>query len=424
MVLTDQVLVDGRARTRAAGHERPPPVVEETSTLDGMFSRAALRKPAAIALQEGPHLLTYGKAEARAVQLATALVRGGVQLGDPVIVHCESHAQALLAQLAVLKAGGVCVPVAPGTDAALVERVARISGARTALCSRSTQPVWAGRAACLVLDAEEAWSKIGALRVDRALPRSEPTGAAYLLVDHGDGPVGGGQLVDHRAWGLALAARVHHVGRVTSTVRTSQLPLGAPSLSAMWWAFRCGGAVRVPPAGGGADTAGAFGSAVAVFGPREYRLVLEAARQAPRPARPRVVVLLGGPCPDDLADLHFEVLPTTRLWAEFAPAGGAVPWATRELPPGHRTGGTGIAVGRPVPRAHVRILGPDGRLVPTGLAGEVCATGPALPFDSIPAPRWGSPVHGGGAPLRSGRLGRWRPDGVLEITGTVGVPGE
>lgn len=420
MAPTDQIVVDGPARTPAAVYERPPPTLEGMSTLDGMFSRAALRKPAGVALQEGPHLLTYGKAEARAGQLASALVRGGVQLGDPVIVHCESHAQAVLAQLAVLKAGGVCVPVAPGTDAPRVERIARISAARMALCSRSTQTAWAGRAACLVLDAETTWRKIGALRVDRALPRSEPTDAAYLLVNNEDGPASGGQLVDHRAWGLALAARVHHAGRVTSRVGTSQLPLGVPALSAMWWAFRCGGALHIPPPGeGGAGALGLSGSAVAVFDPQEYRLVLEAVRQAPRPVGPRVVVLLGGPCPAELADLHFEVLPTTRLWAEFAPAGGAVPWTTQELLAENRLRGAGVAVGRPVPRAQVRILGPDRRVLPSGLTGEVCATGPALPFDTIPAPRWGTSSAGGGALLRSGRLGRWRPDGVLEITGVA-----
>ncbi|MDJ1133681.1 AMP-binding protein [Streptomyces iconiensis] len=406
---------------RTGGPAGPQPAVRGKATLDGMFTRAALRKPAGVALNDGAHLLTYAKAEAGAVQLATALVRGGVQLGDPVVVHCDNHAHSVLAQLAVLKAGGVCVPVEPGADAARVRRIALISAARTVLCSRSTRAPWVGRAACLVMDVGTTWSRVAALRVDRALPRSEPTDAAYLLVNTEDGPAFGGQLVDHRAWGLALDARIEQAGRATCGVWTSPLPLGRAALSAMWWAFRSGGVLHIPSGGEGiAGARVASGSGVAVLDTREYRQVLEAIRRTQRPVRPRMVVLIGSPCPPELAALHFEVLPTTRLRAEFAPSGGAVPWTAHELSAEHRQRSVGVVVGRPVPRAQVRVLDADGRAVSPGLTGEICATGAALPFDSIPGSQWAtSSAQHGGTALRSGRLGRQRPDGALEITGVA-----
>ncbi|NUR29659.1 MAG: AMP-binding protein, partial [Catenulispora sp.] len=76
-------------------------------TLDAMFARVAARRPDHTAVRVGTGRLTYRGAEQHARQLASLLVLGGVQLGDPVIVACADHRRALVAQLAVLKAGGV-----------------------------------------------------------------------------------------------------------------------------------------------------------------------------------------------------------------------------------------------------------------------------------------------------------------------------
>ncbi|MFC4472009.1 AMP-binding protein [Streptomyces xiangluensis] len=410
-MLTEQPLTDDTSYGDRRQRERSARPTTQVRTLDAMFTRAARRGPARLAVHEELGHLTYGRAETLATQWASALVRSGVQLGDPVIVHCDDHRQSLVAQLAILKAGGVCVPVSREIERPGPERIAAVSGAQAVLCSASTKAAWnsCGRLS-LALDDAGTWKKVSALRPDPALPRSAPTDAAYLLISRENGEETSGQLVDHRAWQFALAARIRQAGTAERTVAVCQPPTGALTLSAMWWACASGGTL-VPRAlaPGGMDTA--------VFSPDEYARVLETAATASRPAGLRAIVLVGGPFPPDLVERHFTTLPTTRLLAEFAPAGGVMPWTAQELSPPSRSGLPDAGVGSPVPHVHVHIVDPEGHPVPPGRTGEICATGPALPFDSIGIRALDrESLPGGGTLLRSGHLGRWRTDGRVEIT--------
>lgn len=244
-VVAQQTLSDGsRAGHLQPGASRrrlPQPL---PLTLDDLFTSTARRFPMARAVQEGHHHLSYGEAENRAAQLASALVRGGVQLGDPVIVHCAGHRQAVVAQLAVLKAGGVCVPLPSALRGARLDRITEVSGARVVLCSTVTRPLWSYRLMSWVLDDPATWSKITAQRPDPSLPRSGHTEAAYLLVSDADRQGVSGYLTDHRAWQQTLSARIRRVGGAHDGVIVHHPPVRTTTLPAMWWAFACGGKVR------------------------------------------------------------------------------------------------------------------------------------------------------------------------------------
>ncbi|MGW5450102.1 AMP-binding protein [Streptomyces asiaticus] len=413
----------GSASTAPRPGRPPSPAL----TLDALFARTARRRPSAIAVREGDGRLTYAEAELRAGQLASALIRAGVQLGDPVIVHCDDHRQSVVAQLAVLKAGGVCVPVSRERPAPETAAVARLSGARDVLRSRSTHGAWNGDGLTLILDDARTWSKLNAVRPDTALPRSGPTDAAYLLVADGGGHAPGGvsgtgQLVDHHAWQLALSARLRRAGLAERAVAVRQPPTGARSLSAMWWAFACGGTLETRSCDGELVRAVlAPRSSTVVFSPEEYPLILEAAAGASRPPGHRATVLVGEPCPRDVIQRHFEVLPGTSLLAEFVPAGGTLPWTVQEFSPGIAECVPPGGVGSPLPHVDVRIIDAAGRALPPGGVGEIRAGGPALPFDSVGVHGIGQepPAPGTGPFHRSGWLGRWRTDGVVEVTGPL-----
>ncbi|MHC5909194.1 AMP-binding protein, partial [Streptomyces sp. S6] len=256
-----------QGRTLPPEDERPPAAL----TLDQVFTHTAHRHPSRVAIQDGWHRLTYAQAERQAVRLASALVLGGVQLGDPLVVHCENHRQALVAQLAVLKAGGVCVPApsGPGGTAAAV----RDTGARAVLCSRSTYDSAVRGVPSLALDDPATWRKIASVPVEQALPRSSPEGGAHLLLGHG----GRARLVDHRSWLRSAADRSRRAGAPGATVTIDQEPLSRPALAAMWWAFSCGAMLHTAPWSpdprwplvGGEDS-------VAVLTPGEYARHLDA----------------------------------------------------------------------------------------------------------------------------------------------------
>ncbi|WP_032767695.1 AMP-binding protein [Streptomyces sp. CNS654] len=394
------------------GTRSPDHPAEPLRTLDGLFSRAARRHPRAVAVREGPYTLSYGKADTLSAQLATALLGTEVQLGDPVVVHCADHRQALVAQLAVMKAGGVCVPVPRDLSPGQTRRIAAVSGAETVLCGRATREAWdhAGCRRRLLLDDPELWKRLGARSVDRALPRSAPAEPAYLLTAEDAGDRSSGHLVDHRAWHLAMAARSEQIGPAGRAVAVSEHPVGPAALSAMWWAFGSGSTLLAQPGG---LVAGLDGT-VAVFESAEYTHVLDTLARELRPPRPRMVVLVGAPCGPEVVARHVEILPETALRAEFAPGGSVLPWAVSMYRSGQSTpiGGSPVVGAAPGVRLSVRgVLGEDLR---AGQAGEVCARGRTLPFDVIGDH---SAPGGGGTLLRSGFSGRRNPDGGVELTG-------
>ncbi|MDX3062209.1 MULTISPECIES: AMP-binding protein [Streptomyces] len=378
-------------------------------TLDQVFSATARRYPTRIAVQDGWNQLTYARTDRQAGRLASALVRGGVQLGDPLIVHCGNHRHALVAQLAVLKAGGVCVPAPRTACRGGLPAAARQTMARAVLCSRSTYDEDVRGIPSLALDDPVTWRKIASAPAEPTLPRSTPEGAAYLLPGRGTDVTGDGRLVDHRSWLRSAADRSRRTGGAPPTVTIDEPPLSPVALAATWWACSTGGTLRTAPwqEDGTWPLTGGRESA-AVLTPARYARGLATAapvRGTPPPrgsaAGPGTVVLIGGPSSRDLVARHFRARPGTRLWAEFAPGGGAVPWTAQELHPHDAYRPYALGVGSPVPPVLLRVVGPGGAPLPHGRSGELVAIGPSgLPED----------VH------HSGWYGHWTPENTLDVT--------
>ncbi|MFE3761188.1 AMP-binding protein [Streptomyces sp. NPDC059104] len=401
-----------RDRGRPGTLREDPAPAGSVRTLDGLFSRAARRRPRSIAVRDGPHGLSYGTADTLSTQLATELLVADVQLGDPVVVHCSDHRQALIAQLGVMKAGGVCVPVPRDLSTGQSRRIALVSGADTVLCSRATREAW-DHAGCrrFLLDDPELWRRVTARPVDRALPRSAPEEPAYLLPAQEAGEWNSGHLVDHRAWHLAMAARAEQIGPAGRTVAVAEQPVGPATLSAMWWAFGSGSTLHARPGGLDAGPAGD----TAVYESSRYARALDSPAGESRSPRPRTVVLVGAPCAPEVVARHVAILPGTALRAEFAPGGCVLPWAVSTYRPGQDTPSGGSRVVGAAPGVRLSVRGALGENLRTGQAGEVCARGRTLPFDVIGA---GSAPGRGGFLLRSGFAGRRNQDGDVELTGS------
>ncbi|MCX5265548.1 AMP-binding protein [Streptomyces sp. NBC_00199] len=395
------------ARTGAAARTLSPSA--SPSTLDALFAQVAQRHPDAVAVQDARGELRFAAAESWAARLASVLVHRGVQLGDPVIIHCDDHRQALTAQLAVLKAGGVCVPAPHGLGRSELRGIAAVSGASTVLCSRSTQEAWPRRYTTLSLDDDDTRRRITAQRLEPALPLSHSREAAYLLVHDGGRQGPAGHLVDHHAWRLAVAERIRTAGPAPRRVFVAGPPAGPRALSAMWWAFSGGGSLRtLPGTGTSAQRDGTVSAAV--FSPQEYDALVDVL-----PVRPRLVQLVGGPVPSDLVARHFTALPGTRLRADFSPADGALPWISREFTAaGGATSWTGT-LGAPLPQVQVSVVDGRGRPLADGQTGELCAAGRALPFDTVRRPGRALPAWEEAPLLRSGMSGRRLPGGELEL---------
>ncbi|MCL7021180.1 AMP-binding protein, partial [Vibrio vulnificus] len=116
--LLDAVLADPRRRISTAelltGAERAALLPRPRPTLDRTVPEVfAAQDPAALAL-DGEERLTYGELDARSDRLASWLIGRGVRPESRVAVVLPRSVDYVVAVLAVLKAGGVYVPVDPG----------------------------------------------------------------------------------------------------------------------------------------------------------------------------------------------------------------------------------------------------------------------------------------------------------------------
>ena len=102
-----------------------------------LFEMQARDRPDAIAAVHGDRQLNYGELNARANQLARALVARGVTREAVVGVMTERNLDWLIAVLAVFKAGGAYLPIEPHFPTERIAKMVSRAGAKLVL----TQPL-------------------------------------------------------------------------------------------------------------------------------------------------------------------------------------------------------------------------------------------------------------------------------------------
>jgi mycobactin peptide synthetase MbtF len=93
------------------------------------FADAAARTPDHAAVSWSGGSLSYGELDAAANELAVQLAARGVVAETPVAIRLSRGPQYVVAMLAVLKAGGMCVPMEPSMPPERVESILRQTGA-------------------------------------------------------------------------------------------------------------------------------------------------------------------------------------------------------------------------------------------------------------------------------------------------------
>ena len=85
-----------------------------------LFAAQVARTPEAVAVSFEGRSLTYREVEEAANRLAHLLAAQGVGPGQCVALLLERSAEAIVAMLAVLKAGAAYLPIDPGLPAARI----------------------------------------------------------------------------------------------------------------------------------------------------------------------------------------------------------------------------------------------------------------------------------------------------------------
>ncbi|WP_445260551.1 amino acid adenylation domain-containing protein, partial [Photorhabdus sp. S7-51] len=391
-----------------------------------LFERQAATTPDAIALVHENQSLSYAELNARANRLARQLIALGVRPGGHIALLFERSIALVVAQLAVLKAGAVYVPIDPDTPDERKHWVIQDCAAQLLLTDEH-MAIPDNLAVPLLRMREETDPGREDDGRDLNLTR-RGSDAVYVMYTSGSTGVPKGVIVSHRAVIRLVInngyAEIEPDDRVAFTAN----PAFDASTFEVWAPLLNGGTLVVidhatlltPPALERAlqlHHITILWLTIGLFN----RLVLELSSVLPQIK----TLIFGG----DIPDLHViaSLLENNRpqhLLQAYGPTEGAtfstIYRITALAPEAHS-----IPIGQPIANTRVYLLDTNGRPVPLGATGEMYIGGDGVargylnrpeltaerfladPFSDKPDARM----------YRTGDLARYLPDGNLEFLG-------
>ncbi len=395
--------------------------VERDVRIETLIKRQARATPDAIAVKSGRITLSYGELDQRAAALARHLSGLGVAAGDLVGLTCGRNEHMLVALLGILKSGAGYLPLDPAFPSDRLEFMASDAGLRFVVTDSSARLPWKFGAAQAVAVDELAMPT----DVD-ALPHAgSADDVAYVIYTSGSTGRPKGVRVPHRTVVNLLTSL-----RAVPGIRADHRMLAVTTLS-----FDIAVSEVIMPLTVGACIVVA--EQVQATDGERLRALIEAEQVNCIDATPSTWRLLltagwrgrgdllaictGEPLPPDLGR---QLLPLVgELWNGYGPTETTV-WSSfhRVL----RIDGP-VPIGRPVANTRFHVLDAALRPLPVGAIGELYIAGDGVTLGYLARPELTAErflpdptsSNSGARIYRTGDLGRWRSDGILECLGRI-----
>ncbi len=352
-----------------------------------LFERQAQQTPEAIALVWHDQQITYRQLDQRANQLGHHLLAFGIGPEACVGLCIERSPDAIIGMLAVLKIGGVYVPLDPTAPRERLAWILEDAQVACVLAHERQQPLLSDcRARLIRLDAVEG--AIARLPITAPSSPVEPAQVAYIIYTSGSTGRPKGVMVQHRSLvNFSEAARRHYA--ITPDDRVLQF--ASLSFDASFEEiFPClmAGATLVLRTDDTLDTIALFLGRCREWNisvldlPTAYwhALTLHLSEaQHGLPATVRLVIIGGERAlAERLALWQQRVGTSVRLVNSYGPTEATVIATAADLLPGQTTRPRDVPIGRPIQNTQIYILDPMMRPLPVGVPGEIYIGGAGL----------------------------------------------
>ena len=400
-----------------------------TRCVHQLIEAQARRTPDAAALDFGGRRVTYAELDARANRLARHLRKLGVGPETRVGLYLGRSPELVVGLLAVLKAGGVYVPLDPDYPRRRVEFILGDASAEVILTlGRLSEGLPDGRWKVVRLDADrELFERESSKRLSNV---AAPANLAYVIYTSGSTGRPKGTMVPHSglvnylSWATAAYRAAEGAG---SPVHSSVgFDLTVTSLFTPLLVGRC--AYLLPEEGAVEALASALGTR-AGFGlvkitPAHLEALSYSLAGGPRAGQTAAFIIGGEALFGESLAPWQKGAPDTRIVNEYGPTETVVGCCTYEFPAGAAQPGP-VPIGRPIANTRMYLLDGHGRPVPTWAVGEIYIGGdgvargylnrPALTAERfVPDPFSAEP---GARLYRTGDLARFLPGGQIEYLG-------
>jgi len=404
-------------------------------TLQQLFEVQADAAPERIAAEHGTGRISYAALEEKSNQIAHRLRALGIQRNHFVAVVIERGINFLAAVLGVLKSGAAFVPVDPSYPQERCAYMVSHCAARVVLTTRATLTqslaATALEATCLFVDDDAIFA---AESTHRPACVNQSTDRAYMLYTSGSTGVPKGAIIRHDG-------KINHIYgqfRMLRFHRDSVFLQSAPSSSDISvWQFLgpllIGGRTVIADFETLCDPAQLWnlvvtaGITIIELVPAVMNALLEHVASLSAQERSASALewsmVTGEAASPALVNRWLELFPHVPIVNAYGPTEAADDVCqaiiTRPLPRDAQS----VPIGVPLPNLTMYVLDRQLRLLPAGVPGEICVSGvgvgegywrdEAQTRESfVPNPYAG---HGRGDVLyRTGDIGMWRDDGMLE----------
>ena len=394
-----------------------------------LFLEQTARTPDAVALVYGTTRFTYREISDRAHMIASHLCCLGVHPDTPVALCLERSPEMVSGMLAVLIAGGACVPLDPAYPRERLTFMLQDSGALLLLTQRTLlERLPAHRALCIDEPLPPLPGNPPPI-VPKSVPK--PENLAYIIYTSGSTGKPKGVAVPHRTLVNLTTWQYGELGPGGTTLQFA--PLSFDVSFQEIFSTLCAGAILIlAPETLRQDPVGLW----RLIGERKVnrlylpfvalqQLAEAAAHIEPLPATLREIITAGeqlqvtpqirnlfGNLPE--CQLHNHYGPSeTHVVTAYTLAGPPSGWPL--LPP----------IGHPIANTCIHLFDPDQRLVPIGVPGEMYIGGDSLARgylnrDELTAEKFvAHPDYPEVRLYRTGDLARYLPSGDIEFLGRL-----
>lgn len=398
-------------------------------TIGDLFSAQAGRTPDAPAVTHLGKTVSYGDLEIAANRLARLLIARGVGPERIVAVALPRSVDVVVAMLAVLKAGAAYLPIDLGypTDriAFMIEDAAPVC-VLTDTRSSSQLPEGSerGRSPSVVLDdpataraiAEQASDRVADVERVASLALDN---LAYVVYTSGSTGRPKAAALEHRALGNYLDWAVRAYPRLRGRSVWHMSVTFDMTITALWSPLVVGGSVVVTPLidPDPLDRA----SCTFLKATPSHLPLIESIGEA---FGEHTELMFGG---EALTGRALETWrrehPTSTVYNVYGATESTVNSVQHTIAPGETISPGTVPIGRPMDNCRIYVLDDRLRPLPAGAVGELYIASPGvarcyLGRPGLSAERFvADPFQAGARMFRTGDLGRWTPEGLLEYAG-------
>ncbi|KNH43968.1 non-ribosomal peptide synthetase [Pseudomonas lini] len=397
-----------------------------------LFARQVAAHPQRIAAVCGADSLSYAELDQRSNRLARALIETGAGRDTLVALAGERGLPLLSMMVGVLKAGAAYLPLDIKHPPQRLSEILELSGAKILLTSDSADSVIdPALAACTAtprrLRTEVLWLAGDAAPLDVA---GSPDDLAYVIFTSGSTGTPKGAMVEQRGMLNNIFGKVPTLG-LSSADRIAQT--ASPAFDISVWQFLAapilGATVHILPDVIAHDPERLLEAleneqlSVLEAVPTMIRALLDLARTDTQLSALRWLLPTGEALPPALAQAWLSRFTHVPLMNAYGPAECSDDVAFHPLTRVPSEGGNAMPIGRPTANNHLYLVDAALRPVPVGVPGEICVGGVGVgrgylnDLEKTRAAFVPHPFEPGARFYRTGDLGRWRADGVIEFLG-------